>query len=187
MSATTQAMPSHYQAAAEQPADRLGDRAGDDLLQFVICLIGNEEFAVDVLSVQEINRIVEVTRVPKTPSYVEGVINLRGRIIPVLDLRKLFGLNGGKQTTQTRIVVVSVQSRLVGLIVDSVEEVLRVPRSAIEPPPSVGTMAAALGAQLVAQGGYEGMETKKVIALVAYLERLGKDLTAPPTAAEETP
>jgi hypothetical protein len=68
MSATTQAVPSHYQAAAEQPADRLGDRAGDDLLQFVICLIGNEEFAVDVLSVQEINRIVEVTRVPKTPS-----------------------------------------------------------------------------------------------------------------------
>ncbi|MBA5876588.1 MAG: chemotaxis protein CheW, partial [Nitrospira sp. CR1.2] len=63
--------------------------------------------------------------------------------IPVLDLRKLFGLSGGKQTTQTRIVVVSVQSRLVGLIVDSVEEVLRVPRSAIEPPPSVGTMAGA--------------------------------------------
>lgn len=143
MSATTQAVPSHYQAAAEQPADRLGDRAGDDLLQFVICLIGSEEFAVDVLSVQEINRIVEVTRVPKTPSYVEGVINLRGRIIPVLDLRKLFGLSGAQQTTQTRIVVVSVQSRLVGLIVDSVEEVLRVPRSAIEPPPSVGTMAGA--------------------------------------------
>jgi purine-binding chemotaxis protein CheW len=74
---------------------------------------------------------------------VEGVINLRGRIIPVLDLRKLFGLAGVQQTTQTRIVVVSVQARLVGLIVDSVEEVLRVPKSAIEPPPSVGTMAGA--------------------------------------------
>ncbi|MDL1889880.1 chemotaxis protein CheW [Nitrospirales bacterium NOB] len=107
----------------------------------MICRIGSEEFAVDVLSVQEINRIAEVTRVPKTPPYVEGVINLRGRIIPVLDLRKLFGLTGAKQTTQTRIVVVSVQSRLVGLVVDSVEEVLRVPKSAIEPPPSVGTMA----------------------------------------------
>ena len=143
MSATEQQVQSHYQATADTPADRLEEKTGDDLLQFVICLIGSEEFAVDVLSVQEINRIVEVTRVPKTPPYVEGVINLRGRIIPVLDPRKLFGLSGAQQTTQTRIVVVSVQARLVGLIVDSVEEVLRVPRSAIEPPPSVGTMAGA--------------------------------------------
>ena len=143
MSATEQQVKSTYQAAADSPADRLDEKPGDDLLQFVICLIGSEEFAVDVLSVQEINRIVEVTRVPKTPPYVEGVINLRGRIIPVLDLRKLFGLAGVQQTTQTRIVVVSVQARLVGLIVDSVEEVLRVPKSAIEPPPSVDTMAGA--------------------------------------------
>lgn len=143
MSATEQQVKPYHQADAEQSADRLVERAGDDLCQFVICRIGNEEFAVDVLSVQEINRIVEVTRVPKTPHYVEGVINLRGRIIPVLDLRKLFGLTGAKQTTQTRIVVVSVQARLVGLVVDSVEEVLRVPKSAIEPPPSVGTMAGA--------------------------------------------
>lgn len=143
MSATEQQVKPHLQAAVEQSADRLVEKVGEDLCQFVICRIGNEEFAVDVLSVQEINRIVEVTRVPKTPQYVEGVINLRGRIIPVLDLRKLFGLTGAKQTTQTRIVVVSVQARLVGLVVDSVEEVLRVPKSAIEPPPSVGTMAGA--------------------------------------------
>ena len=82
--------------------------AGDDLCQFVICRIGQEEFAVDVLSVQEINRLVEVTRVPKTPRYVEGVINLRGRIIPVLDLRRRFGLTASAQTMQSRIVVVSV-------------------------------------------------------------------------------
>ncbi|MBX3237173.1 MAG: chemotaxis protein CheW [Nitrospiraceae bacterium] len=122
---------------------RLTEGGGDDLLQFVICRIGAEEFAVDVLSVQEINRIVEVTRVPKTPGYVEGVINLRGRIIPVLDLRKLFGLASVNQTSQTRIVVVSVQGRLVGLVVDSVEEVLRIPKNSIEPPPNVGTMAGA--------------------------------------------
>ncbi|GMV52087.1 MAG: chemotaxis protein CheW [Nitrospira sp.] len=140
MSAIEQQVHSAPPVAAEQSAAHAGERTGDDLCQFVICRIGNEEFAVDVLSVQEINRIAEVTRVPKTPPYVEGVINLRGRIIPVLDLRKLFGLTGAKQTTQTRIVVVSVQSRLVGLVVDSVEEVLRVPKSAIEPPPSVGTM-----------------------------------------------
>lgn len=143
MGATEQQVRSQYHADPNMSVDGLGEKTADDLLQFVICRIGSEEFAVDVLSVQEINRIVEVTRVPKTPPYVEGVINLRGRIIPVLDLRKLFGLSGTQQTTQTRIVVVSVQARLVGLVVDSVEEVLRVPRSAIEPPPSVGTMAGA--------------------------------------------
>ena len=103
MSATEHQMQSRYETAADTPAGRLEEKPGDDLLQFVICLIGSEEFAVDVLSVQEINRIVEVTRVPKTPPYVEGVINLRGRIIPVLDLRKLFGLSGAQQTTHTRI------------------------------------------------------------------------------------
>ncbi|MGZ9190137.1 MAG: chemotaxis protein CheW [Nitrospira sp.] len=143
MSAMEQQVQAQDQAAAAHSADRLAERAGDDLCQWVICRIGSEEFAVDVLRVQEINRIAEVTRVPKTRHYVEGVINLRGRIIPVLDLRKLFGLTGVTQTTQSRIVVVSVQAKLVGLVVDSVEEVLRVPRSAIESPPSVGTMAGA--------------------------------------------
>ncbi len=115
----------------------------DDLCQFVVCRIGEEEFAVDVLSVQEINRLVEVTRVPKTPHYVEGVINLRGRIIPVLDLRRRFGLRSAEQTIQTRVVVVSHQSRLVGLVVDSVVEVLNLPKSAIEPPPSIGNATGA--------------------------------------------
>ena len=72
MSATEQQVNSLHQAAAENPADRLTEKPGDDLLQFVICLIGSEEFAVDVLSVQEINRIVEVTRVPKTPALRGG-------------------------------------------------------------------------------------------------------------------
>ena len=116
---------------------------GDDLRQFVTCRIRHEEFALDVLSVQEINRMVEVTRVPKAPSFVEGVINLRGRIIPVLDLRRLFGLPPDDQTDNSRIMVVLVRQRMVGLIVDEVVEVLRVPRSAIEPPPSVGSAAGA--------------------------------------------
>jgi len=133
----------HDQASAGTPADRLAEQSVTDFSQFVICRIGDEEFAVDVLRVQEINRLADVARVPRTPHYVEGVINLRGRIVPVLDLRKLFGLTGVRQTAHTRIVVVSVEARLVGLMVESVEEVLRVPKSAIEPLPSVGTMAGA--------------------------------------------
>ncbi len=140
-------------------ADPTGS-AVDDLCQFVVCRIGGEEFAVDVLSVQEINRLVEVTRVPKTPTYVEGVINLRGRIIPVLDLRRRFGLMSVKQTSQTRVVVVSLQTRLVGLVVDSVVEVLNLPKNAIEPPPSVGS---ATGAEYTL--GVGRMENRLLILL----------------------
>ncbi len=118
-------------------ADLLGSGV-EDQYQFVVCRIGGEEFAIDVLTVQEINRLAEITKVPKTPSYVEGVINLRGRIIPVLDLRQRFGLTSGKQTGQTRVVVVSLSSRLVGLVVDAVVEVLNLPKTAIESPPSLG-------------------------------------------------
>ncbi len=117
--------------------------AGDDLRQLVTCMIGREEFALDVLSVQEINRMVEITRVPKAPSYVEGVINLRGRIIPVLDLRRRFGLPSVEKSDNSRIMVVLVRQRMVGLIVDEVVEVLRIPKSTIEPPPSFGNSAGA--------------------------------------------
>ena len=118
-------------------------KSGDDLVQFVTCRIAHEEFALDVLSVQEINRMVEVTRVPKAPYFVEGVINLRGRIIPVLDLRRRFGLSAIDRTDDSRIMVVLVRQRMVGLIVDEVVEVLRLPKVMIEPPPSVGSTAGA--------------------------------------------
>lgn len=118
-------------------------KGGDDLVQFVTCRIAQEEFALDVLSVQEINRMVEVTRVPKAPYFVEGVINLRGRIIPVLDLRRRFGLPTSDRTDDSRIMVVLVRQRMVGLIVDEVVEVLRLPKVMIEPPPSVGNSAGA--------------------------------------------
>ncbi len=118
-------------------------KGGDGLAQFVTCRIAKEEFAFDVLSVQEINRMVEVTRVPKAPYFVEGVINLRGRIIPVLDLRRRFGLSAVERTEDSRIMVVLVRQRMVGLIVDEVVEVLRLPQAMIEPPPSVGSTAGA--------------------------------------------
>ena len=132
------AAPVHQKAGAVQ-----NEKGGEDLVQFVTCRIAQEEFALDVLSVQEINRMVEVTRVPKAPYFVEGVINLRGRIIPVLDLRRRFGLPASDRTDDSRIMVVLVRQRMVGLIVDEVVEVLRVPKLSIEPPPSVGSSAGA--------------------------------------------
>jgi purine-binding chemotaxis protein CheW len=109
--------------------------SGTDILQLVSFCIGKEEYGVDILRVQEINRTMEVTRVPNSPHYVEGVINLRGKVIPVIDLRARFGMPKKDWDKSTRIVVVELQGVTVGFVVDSVNEVLRIPRSVTEPPP----------------------------------------------------
>lgn len=110
-----------------------------EVLQLVTFRLGNEEFSLDILKVQEIIRHMDLTRVPKTPEFVDGVINLRGRVIPVLDLRKRFGLPKGENTNETRIIVVDVDNRTVGLKVDAVSEVLRLPADTVEPPPAIIT------------------------------------------------
>lgn len=106
-------------------------------MQLVTFNLGKEEFAVPILQIQEINRLVDITRVPKSPEFVEGVINLRGKVIPIIDLRKRFGLPQAELGKYARIVVVNMEGRMVGLIVDSVSEVLRLSEDAIEPAPPV--------------------------------------------------
>ena len=110
-----------------------------DELQLVSFNIGTEEFGVDILKVQEINRMVEITKVPQAPTYVEGVINLRGKVIPIVDLRMRFNLELKEHDKNTRIVVVDIGGNIMGMIVDSVSEVLRLPASTIEPPPEIVT------------------------------------------------
>ncbi len=111
----------------------------NEIIQLVSFTLGEEEYGIDILRVQEINRMMEITHVPKCAYFVEGVVNLRGKVIPVLDLRKRFGLEP-KNTKETRIIVVDIDGRMVGLIVDSVSEVLRLPKETIEPtPPMVST------------------------------------------------
>lgn len=107
----------------------------EDLLQLVSFNIGEEEFGVDILRVQEINRMTDVTRVPNAPEYVVGVINLRGKVIPIIDLRLRLGLPKKEYAKDTRIVVVELESRVLGFIVDSVNEVIRINREIAEPPP----------------------------------------------------
>ncbi|HTY37420.1 MAG TPA: chemotaxis protein CheW [Bacteroidota bacterium] len=109
----------------------------NELLQLVSFKIGGEEFGVDILRVQEINRMMDVTKIPNAPSFVDGVINLRGKVIPVIDLRSRLGMERKERDTNTRIVVIEVHRRIVGFVVDSVSEVLRIPRSVTEPPPSI--------------------------------------------------
>lgn len=108
-----------------------------ELLQLVSFFIGDEEFGVDILYVQEINRMLQVTKVPNAPDFVNGVINLRGRVIPVIDLRLKFGMPPKEPDKNTRIIVMEVGGKTVGFIVDSVNEVLRISKDVTEAPPDL--------------------------------------------------
>ena len=110
-----------------------------DERQLVIFDLSTESYGVDIGAVREIIRLQEITRVPRTPEFVEGVINLRGGVIPVIDLRKRFELNVADETRDNRIVVVDIGGQSIGLVVDAVTEVLRINTDSIEPPSSVIT------------------------------------------------
>jgi purine-binding chemotaxis protein CheW len=111
----------------------------NELLQLVSFKIGSEEFGVDILNVQEINKMTQITKVPNSPVFVEGVINLRGRVIPVIDLRTRLNMERKEHDKDTRIIVVEIETRTIGFIVDSVNEVLRIPVNITEAPPSIVT------------------------------------------------
>ena len=106
--------------------------------------LGREEYGLDILSVREIIGLIDITPLPRTPDYVKGVINLRGKIIPVIELRNRFDLPPVDYTEETCIIVVDLpgtserESTLTGVIVDTVREVLDIPAGAIEPPPTFG-------------------------------------------------
>jgi len=121
-------------AVAEAQESVQGD---SELLQLVTFMVASEEFAIPILSVQEINRMMQITRVPQSPGFIEGVINLRGKIIPVMDLRKRFNVEPSTDTSASRIIVVEVASRVIGFTVDRVNEVLRIKSNIVEPPPSM--------------------------------------------------
>lgn len=117
--------------------EELRHRGDGSLLQLVTFNIENEEFGIDILKVQEIIRTMEITKVPRSPDFVEGVINLRGKVIPIIDLRTRFGMSSRPHDGQTRIIVIDLQQMIVGFVVDSVSEVLRIPSDTVVPPPSV--------------------------------------------------
>ena len=112
-----------------------------DEQQLVVFDLSTESYGVDIGEVREIIRLQEITKVPRTPEFVEGVINLRGGVIPVIDLRKRFDLPIADETRDNRIVVVDIGGQNIGVIVDAVTEVLRISIGSIEPPASVITTA----------------------------------------------
>ena len=104
-------------------------------LTFVLC---EEEYGLEILKVREIIGLLDVTPVPQTPAFVKGVINLRGKVIPVVDLRLKFGMPEAEYTKETCIIVVDVAALLMGIIVDTVSEVIEIKEEEIEPAPSFG-------------------------------------------------
>jgi purine-binding chemotaxis protein CheW len=105
--------------------------------QLVVFALASEYYGVDIGDVREIIRMQNITRVPGAPPFVEGVINLRGKVVTVVDLRKRLELKVGEQTKDSRIVVIDIHGKDMGVIVDGVNEVLRIQLSAVEPPSSL--------------------------------------------------
>lgn len=111
--------------------------------QLVVFELANEHYGVEISTVESIIKMQEITRIPHSPSFVEGITNLRGLVLPVIDLRKRFGLEAQEISRDSRIMVVALGTMKVGMIVDAVSEVLRVPSELIEPAPSMTTSSRA--------------------------------------------
>ena len=118
-----------------------------DYLQVVSFTLGGEDYAIEITKVKEIILVEGITRVPQLPAYIEGIINLRGMVIPVVDLRKRFGVGGSTFDEHTRIVVTRIGDAIVGMIVDAVSRVMKIPKANIQPPPD--TIACLAGEYLV--------------------------------------
>jgi purine-binding chemotaxis protein CheW len=108
-----------------------------DYKEYVIFRLADESYGVDIDNVENIEKHTEITRVPYTKSYIKGIINLRGNIIPVIDVRKRFGLESKDQDKDSRIMIIMYQELKVGLLVDASSEVLQIEKSEIEPAPKV--------------------------------------------------
>jgi len=110
-----------------------------DMLQFVTFNLGGQKYAIDILKVQEINNLKDITPIPNSPSYMEGAINLRGKVIPVINLRRRLHLEPLPMSQLTKIIIIDIKGLILGMVVDSVSDVLRIPADVVEAAPPVAT------------------------------------------------
>ena len=150
-------------------------------LQLVVFNVGKELYGVGIDKVQEIVRVPEVTEVPDAPVFLEGVINLRGKVVPVIDLRKRLRLQGIEKTRSTRVLITENGRSKVGLLVDSVSEVLKVQPDSVEEPPE---MISAIGVEYIT--GVVKAEERLIIILdikkilsVDEMKNLGRTVERP--------
>ena len=131
--------------------------------QLVTFSLGNEEYGIRIMQVQEINRVEEITSVPKAPYFIDGVTNLRGNVIPVINVRNLFGLESKERDDRTRIIIVDIAGNKTGLCVDHVNEVLRLPKRDIDETPSIVISG---GANRFMEGVCKLDEGKRMVVLI---------------------
>jgi len=110
-----------------------------EVIQLVGFKLGDEDFAVDISRVQEINRMLKITKVPNSQKFVEGVVNLRGKIVPVVNLRERLGFPKKEEDAKTKIIVTEINNSLIGFIVDEVREVIRISKDIIEQTPTIAS------------------------------------------------
>ena len=120
-----------HQSRMQQPPVRI--------VQLLAFLLTDEEYGIDIRMVKEIIRLTEITRVPRAPSYIHGIISLRGTVLPIFDLRQLLSMPDSKPDKKNRILIVSLEAGLIGIIVDAVTEVLELNEAELEPAPTVMT------------------------------------------------
>ena len=111
--------------------------ADSEASQLISFMVGQEEYGLEILRVKEVIRMREITRLPRAPRFVKGIINLRGDVIPIIDLRDRFGLEHREYTETTRVIVVDMGGKLIGMVVDAASQVVRIPAGQIEPPPPI--------------------------------------------------
>ncbi|PWB56805.1 MAG: chemotaxis protein CheW [Candidatus Methanoperedenaceae archaeon] len=145
--------------ADKQPQDAK-TKSGEEL-QLVVFNIGTEEFGVEIMNVQEIIRMTNITKIPQASGYVKGIINLRGKIIVVINLNVIMGMESKEQNENTRIIVADIGEAVMGFVVDSVSEVIRLPENSVEPAPAV--IANKIGTEYVR--GVGKMEDRLLILL----------------------
>lgn len=157
----------------------------EELNQLISFTVGSEEYGLEIGRVKEVIRTPEITRLPKAPSFVKGIINLRGDVIPVVDLRDKFGFAASENSGKTRIIVVDVGGRLIGLIVDAASQVIAIPADQIEPPPP---LAGGLPRELIVGVGKLGdrlIILLNIDSVLSTKDRIGIEGTMQSDAAPE--
>ena len=142
-------------------------RAEKPRREFLTCRLGDEVYGIDILKVQEIREIDAVTRVPRVAPFVRGVINLRGAIVPVVDLGLLFGFERARELARASAIVLNVDRRLTGLVVDGVSDVIALAEDEIEPAPDLGNVTSATAIEGIGTPaeGVDGEQGRSVLLL----------------------
>jgi len=155
------------------------DVKAQETLQTVVFTLEHNEFGIDIGKVREIDRLIKVTRVPRVPPHVEGIINLRGQLVPVVDLRTRLGLSRATPTKAARIIVAEIGTRSIGMIVDEVREVVRIPLDQIDT--SEGVLEGFASEHIGALGKIDG----RLIILLNLENILGGVAEAQPRRADK--